>query len=575
LEDRTVPSSVQGTVFNDANKNGVFDSGEAGVPGWTVFVDNANGTILDPGEVTAVTDANGNYFIDTTAIPPNANGWNYFSLDLQAGSGGRWSYSTPRKLYAHPVNEPTATGRDFGVHFEPYVSVEPDGPETLVNTTTAGIQGLNVSQWQQFPHAVAADANGNYVVAWQSPSDGSTPAVLARVFNANGTPRTGELVVASASGVYSNPQVAISDNGRFVVAWPGLARLYNLDGTPSGPAFSVVPSSHNTSYFSNSVAMDAVGNFAVVYRARKNGGAATITVQQFTAAGAANGRAIDVGISHIDNGGTSLAMDATGRIVVAWEEAGGSLFVYAQRLSATGQKVGAQIVVTSAPNPGVYLSSLSMNRAGRFAVAWKDWYGTTLAAQVYDWGASVGGPVTVTGPGGQVGNSASAIDANGNVTFTWDGSEIGLRRLTAAGVLEPELLANATTQGSHGTPSIAATGNDRFVVTWQGYGPGDDAGVFMQRFKPLGMSPIGNPGGTSGDGKAFLIWNSDSEVLGGPAVIAQRAVNSCVVDDRQIVLPPREVPAIHHDRLVAVRNADDFQIDDEPLGRLWNIRLGI
>jgi hypothetical protein len=252
----------------------------------------------------------------------------------------------------------------------------------------------------------------------------------------------------------------------------------------------------------------------------------------------ANGKPIEVAISHLLNGGTSLTMDATGRFVVAWEEASGVLYVYAQRFSATGQKVGSQIVVTSAPNPGVYLSSLSMNRTGRFAVAWKDWYGTTLAAQVYDWAASVGGPVTVTGPGGQVGNSASAIDANGNVTFTWDGSEIGFRRLTAGGVLEPELLANTTTQGSHGTPSIAATGNDRFIVAWQGYGPGDDAGIFMQRFKPLGTSPLGNLIPNGEDVKSAAIWIGDKQIYGNSEQLSQARIDQSPVP----IAPSTETP---------------------------------
>jgi hypothetical protein len=36
LEDRALPSSVQGAVFDDANSNQIFDPGEAALPGWTV-----------------------------------------------------------------------------------------------------------------------------------------------------------------------------------------------------------------------------------------------------------------------------------------------------------------------------------------------------------------------------------------------------------------------------------------------------------------------------------------------------------------------------------------------------------
>jgi len=59
---------VSGTVFNDANRNGINDPVENGLAGWTVFVDtNANG-VLNAGERSAVTDINGRYaFLGLTA----------------------------------------------------------------------------------------------------------------------------------------------------------------------------------------------------------------------------------------------------------------------------------------------------------------------------------------------------------------------------------------------------------------------------------------------------------------------------------------------------------------------------
>ena len=44
LEDRTVPSTIQGTVFDDVNANGARDGGEPGLAGVSVFLDsNGNG----------------------------------------------------------------------------------------------------------------------------------------------------------------------------------------------------------------------------------------------------------------------------------------------------------------------------------------------------------------------------------------------------------------------------------------------------------------------------------------------------------------------------------------------------
>jgi hypothetical protein len=52
---------IKGKVWNDTNKDGQINNGEGGIPGWTVFLDLNHSGVLDSGDVTNVTDANGNY----------------------------------------------------------------------------------------------------------------------------------------------------------------------------------------------------------------------------------------------------------------------------------------------------------------------------------------------------------------------------------------------------------------------------------------------------------------------------------------------------------------------------------
>jgi len=53
--------SISGTKYEDVNGNGVKDTGENGLQGWTIYLDlNGNGA-LDTGEPSQVTDASGNY----------------------------------------------------------------------------------------------------------------------------------------------------------------------------------------------------------------------------------------------------------------------------------------------------------------------------------------------------------------------------------------------------------------------------------------------------------------------------------------------------------------------------------
>ena len=57
----TPGGSITGRVFSDANHNGVADSGELGLSGWTVYLDLGNSGHLDPADPIAITDPTGAY----------------------------------------------------------------------------------------------------------------------------------------------------------------------------------------------------------------------------------------------------------------------------------------------------------------------------------------------------------------------------------------------------------------------------------------------------------------------------------------------------------------------------------
>lgn len=58
----TIPTgSISGAVWNDANKNGIWDTTEKALSGWTVFLDSSANNLVNFGKATAVTDANGKY----------------------------------------------------------------------------------------------------------------------------------------------------------------------------------------------------------------------------------------------------------------------------------------------------------------------------------------------------------------------------------------------------------------------------------------------------------------------------------------------------------------------------------
>jgi hypothetical protein len=92
---------------------------------------------------------------------------------------------------------------------------------------------------QQRHPAIAANYNGDFVVAWESDHTG-TVGVWARSFSADGTGRHAEVPVSTGAGANS-PSVAVDDQGNAVVGWsvsgtdPAVwARGLNPDGTTTG-----------------------------------------------------------------------------------------------------------------------------------------------------------------------------------------------------------------------------------------------------------------------------------------------------------------------------------------------------
>jgi len=56
-----VPGEINGYKWHDLNGNGVFDSDESSIEGWTIYLDSNENGQLDDGELSTVTDANGFY----------------------------------------------------------------------------------------------------------------------------------------------------------------------------------------------------------------------------------------------------------------------------------------------------------------------------------------------------------------------------------------------------------------------------------------------------------------------------------------------------------------------------------
>ncbi|NUQ63357.1 MAG: M28 family peptidase, partial [Pirellulales bacterium] len=64
------PAEIHGTKYNDLDGDGVRDTGEPGLPGWTVYADLSANGLLDNGEPASTTDVDGRYAL--TILGPGA-----------------------------------------------------------------------------------------------------------------------------------------------------------------------------------------------------------------------------------------------------------------------------------------------------------------------------------------------------------------------------------------------------------------------------------------------------------------------------------------------------------------------
>ena len=104
-------------------------------------------------------------------------------------------------------------GDQYGAYYQRYdASGTKVGGETRVSTHTAGYQ---------METSVTGLTNGNYVITFRgTPSDSSSDHMYQRVYAANGTPLTGDVLVNTyTASTQDRPNVTALSDGGYLVAW--------------------------------------------------------------------------------------------------------------------------------------------------------------------------------------------------------------------------------------------------------------------------------------------------------------------------------------------------------------------
>jgi len=386
-----------------------------------------------------------------------------------------------------------------------------------VGGTINGASEFRVNTFTTNPQrspSIAMDADGDYVVTWQSYGQGSfSNEIFAQRYNAAGVAQGPEVRVnTQLSNDQFAPAIAMDADGDYVITWVSnggqdgngygiYAQRYNAAGVAQGSEFRV--NTYTTELQqSPAIAMDAEGDFVITWESfGQDGNGYGIYAQRYNAAGAAQGSEFRVNTYATSNQESpSIAMNAGGDFIIAWESSGqdGSNFgVFAQRYNAAGIAQGSEFRVNTFTFSAQLSPSIAMDSEGDFIVAWQsysqDGRGYGIYAQRYNAvGVAQGSEFLVNSYTTNFQQApAIAVDADGDFVVTWesvgqDGSNEGIfaQRYNAAGVAQgSEFRVNVDTNDVQSLPAIAMDAEGDFIIAWESSGQdGDDFGVYAQRY---------------------------------------------------------------------------------------------
>ncbi|MDJ0609183.1 MAG: cadherin domain-containing protein [Kiloniellales bacterium] len=253
--------------------------------------------------------------------------------------------------------------------------------------------------------------------------------------------------------------------------------------------------------------------------------------------------------------GAVAALDDGGYVVVwqnAPEDEEETNHVYAQRYDADGNAVGGEITIGAfgeEDTTSLFEADVTGLVGGGFVVTWAEPTGEespdNVMGRVYDSnGNPAGSEFTINSTtGGTQDAPTIAATPDGGFVAVWDGSGsgdssgvFGQRYDSGGNEVGGEFLVNTTTSNTQSNPSITVLNDGGFVVTWEGEGTGDSAGVFGQIYNSSGTA-VGSEfrvntttsgtqsaptSATLTNGDFVVVWESDGQDGSGTGVYAQR-----------------------------------------------------
>ncbi|TWU08136.1 LamG-like jellyroll fold domain-containing protein [Stieleria varia] len=410
-------------------------------------------------------------------------------LDITASGGETLvNTSTPENQYTTSFgggNVAMDSSGNYVVVWDDYRSGNADtyakvyNADGSVRVSEFRVHGANTSA-QDWSNVAMAD-NGNFVVTW-SDSRSGTYETYMRLYNINGTALTGETMVSVLAGVQDAHAVDFAADGSFVVAFQNASdtdiyfQRYNASGVAQGGNTRVNTYATDTQNHPD-VAVNDDGSFVVTWMSNGQDGSLNgMYFQRFNASGVAQGSETRISQTTVGEQfyGT-VDNDASGRFVVTWMSDDGNQFgIYGRRFDASGTALGNEFMVNTWTQGNQGSPNVSVDDDGDFVIAWHDSSGHdgagfgVYAQQYNSAGSAIGGETRIAQTTGNdqkdptvaiTGTSAVvAWSGNGTQSGQADSSGVFLRRFDLTG-LGPQTftVTNTLDDGSVGSLRWAIT----------------------------------------------------------------------------------------------------------------------
>jgi|GEM_PF-1069783 len=293
---------------------------------------------------------------------------------------------------------------------------------------------------------VAHLAGGNNVVIW---ADRTSTDVKGQIIAADGTLKGGAFVVNSTTGnMQYAPGITALANGGFIVTWQDLsgtggdtagwavrAQLYDAVGSKAGAEF-LVNTTTTADQIDPSITALAKGGFVVTWTDTSatlgDTSGTAVKGQVFSSNGAKLGGEFLVNTQTVGNQDHSAVVAlSNGTFVVAWQDGTGSsggADIKAQMFTATGAKMGGEVLVNSQTSGQQSIPAVTALANGGYAIAWSDSSNGHVDAQLfYASGARAGGVYALASNYAAVlNNIALAGLVDGSLGSVWDSQNAAL-----------------------------------------------------------------------------------------------------------------------------------------------------